>query len=101
MIPKLNNLEREIDYLLGWYLIKRKYIIGVVLTVIGIFVLTIKIIMLRDFFPHYIHYHHGIIVYNGPLIRLYVGIIMGCIGSSLLLIGLPLLIIYTKKRNRL
>jgi len=97
----LNGLEREIDQLLGWYLIKRKYVSGLVLTVIGTFILIIKLIMLRDFFPNYIAYHHDIIVYNGPLIRLYVGIIMGNIGVFLLLIGLPFFIINSKKKKNL
>jgi len=97
----LNELEREIESLLGWYGIKRKYISGLVLTVIGAFILIAKIIVLQNFFPHYIHYHHSVIVYNGSLIRLYVGITMGCIGGLLLLIGLPVLTIYNKQKNRL
>jgi hypothetical protein len=97
----MNNLEREIDQLLGWYFIRRKYISGLVLTVTGMFVVIIKIVMLRDFFPNYVLYHLDILVYNGPLIRLYIGIIMGCIGSSLLLIGLPFLIINSMKKKNL
>ena len=98
---KLNDLEREIEYLLGWYGIKRKYNTGLVLTVIGTFTLIVKIILLQNIFPYGIIYHHDIIVYNGTLIRLYVGIGMGSIGGLFLLIGLPLLIFYTMKRNKL
>ncbi|GAH33248.1 unnamed protein product [marine sediment metagenome] len=98
---KLNDLEREIDQLLGWYSIKRKYISGLVLTVIGTFVLIVDLIVLRYIIPGGIVYHYNVIVYNGPLIRLYVGIIMGGIGGLLLLIGLPLLIINTKKKKSL
>jgi len=97
----LNDLESEVEYLLGWYAIKRKYISGLALTVIGTVILIVKIILLQNIFPHGIVYHHEVIVYNGTLIKLYVGIIMGSIGGFLLLIGLPLLIIYTKKKNRL
>jgi len=98
---KLNDLEREIDQLLGWYSIKRKYISGLVLTVIGTFVLIVDLIGLLYIFPGGIVYHYNVIVYNGPLIRVYVGIIMGGIGGLLLLIGLPLLIINTKKKKKL
>ncbi len=97
----MNDLEREIDQLLGWYSIKRKYISGLVLTVIGTFVLIVDLIGLLYIFPDQIVYHYNVIVYNGPLIRLYVGIIMGGIGGLLLLIGLPLLIINTKKKKSL
>jgi len=97
---KLNDLER-INQLLGWYSIKRKYISGLVLTVIGTFVLIVDLIGLLYIFPGGIVYHYNVIVYNGPLIRLYVGIIMGGIGGLLLLIGLPLLIINTKKKRKL
>lgn len=97
----LNDLESEVEYILGWYAIKRKYISGLALTVIGTVILIVKIILLQNIFPHGIVYHHEVIVYNGTLIKLYVGIIMGSIGGIFLLIGLPLLIIYTKKRNRL
>ncbi|MHA2283094.1 MAG: hypothetical protein ACXAC5_19810 [Promethearchaeota archaeon] len=97
----MNELEREIEYLIGWYGIKRKYNFGIAFTVIGILIVIIKLILLREFFPNYIAYHHDILVYNGPSIRLYIGIIMGSMGSSFLMIGLPLLIIYTKKKNRL
>jgi len=96
----LNDLER-INQLLGWYSIKRKYISGLVLTVIGTFVLIVDLIGLLYIFPGGIVYHYNVIVYNGPLIRLYVGIIMGGIGGLLLLIGLPLLIINTKKKKKL
>jgi len=96
----LNDLER-INQLLGWYSIKRKYISGLVLTVIGTFVLIVDLIGLLYIFPDQIVYHYNVIVYNGPLIRLYVGIIMGGIGGLLLLIGLPLLIINTKKKKSL
>ncbi|NVM34219.1 MAG: hypothetical protein HWN81_01405 [Candidatus Lokiarchaeota archaeon] len=97
----MNELERELDLLLGWYFIKKKYIIGLVLTIIGIFILIVKLILLRNFFPNYIAYHHDIIVYNGPMIRLYIGIIMGSIGGSLLLIGLPFFIINSRKKKNL
>jgi len=97
----LNDLEREIDQLLGWYSIKRKYISGLVLTVIGTVVLIVKLIMLFYLFPDYIAYYHSVIVYNGNLIRSYVGITLGGIGGFLLLIGLPILIIYTKKKKKL
>ncbi|MFX1326085.1 MAG: hypothetical protein ACFE8N_14130 [Promethearchaeota archaeon] len=97
----MNDLERELDYLIGWHLIKRKYFFGLVLTLSGSLVLIIKLILLREFFPNYISYHQDMIVYNGPLIRLYIGTIMGSIGLSLLLIGLPILINYTKKKKAL
>ncbi|MFX1454606.1 MAG: hypothetical protein ACFFDB_04465 [Promethearchaeota archaeon] len=97
----MNDLERELDYLIGWHLIKRKYYIGLVLTLIGSLVLIIKLILLREFFPSDISYHQHIITYNGPLIRWYIGTIMGSIGISLLLIGLPILINYTKKKKDL
>ena len=96
----MNDLER-INQLLGWYSIKRKYISGLVLTVIGTFVLIVDLIGLLYIFPRGIVYHYNVIVYNGPLIRLYVGIIMGGIGGLLLLIGLPLLIINTKEKKKL
>ena len=98
---KLNDLESEIEYLLGWYGIKRKYNFGLILTVIGTFTLIVKIILLQNIFPYGIIYHHDIIVYDGTMIRLYVGIVMGSIGGLLLLIGLPFLIIYTRKKNKL
>jgi len=97
----LNDLEREIDQLLGWYRIKKKYISGLVLTVVGIFVLIVDLIVLFYLFPDQIVYHYNILVYNGASIRLYVGITMGGIGGLLLLIGLPLLIINTKKKKKL
>jgi len=97
----LNALEREIEQLLGWYAIKRKYYSGLVLTVIGTFVLIVKIVILQIFFPNYIAYGQSVIVYNGTLMRLCVGIIMGSIGGLLLLLGLSLLILYTKKRKKL
>jgi len=96
----LNDLER-INQLLGWSSIKRKYISGLVLTVIGTFVLIVDLIGLLYIFPGGIVYHYNVIVYNGPLIRFYVGIIMGGIGGLLLLIGLPLLVINTKKKKKL
>ena len=101
MVLKLNDLEREIDQLLGWYVIKRKYVSGLVLTVIGTIVLIVDLIVLLYPFPDQIIYHYNVIVYNGALIRLYVGIIMGGIGGLLLLIGLPLLIISIKKKKKL
>jgi hypothetical protein len=97
----LNDLESEIDFLLSWNEIKRKYLSGLVLTGTGIFVFIVKLILLQNFFPNYIVYHQSVIVYNGTLIRLYVGVTMGGLGGLLLLIGLPLLIIYSKKRNKL
>jgi len=97
----LNNSESEIEYLLGWYGIKRKYYFGLALTVIGTFILLVKIVLLQHFIPYGVAYHHDVLVYNGDLIRMYVGYIMGIIGGVLLLIGLPLFIIYTKKRNKL
>jgi len=97
----LNNSESEIEYLLGWYGIKRKYYFGLALTVIGTVILLVKIVLLQHFIPYGVSYHHDVIVYNGDLIRMYVGYIMGIIGGVLLLIGLPLFIIYTKKRNKL
>ena len=95
------NETEKINQLLGWYSIKRKYISGLVLTVIGIFVLIVDLIVLLYLFPDHIVYHYNVIVYNGALIRLYVGITMGGIGGLLLLIGLPLLIINTKKKKKL
>ncbi|MFX1567361.1 MAG: hypothetical protein ACFFCV_03235 [Promethearchaeota archaeon] len=74
---------------------------GLVLTITGIFLVVIKVILLRNFFPNYIAYEQDEIVYNGPLIRLYIGIIMGSISSSLLLIGLPFFIIYRRKKKKL
>ncbi|MBY8990688.1 MAG: hypothetical protein KGD58_08050 [Candidatus Lokiarchaeota archaeon] len=97
----MNDLEREIDQLLGWYGIKRKYVSGLCLTVAGIFVFIVKLILLYSLLPNYIAYDHGVLIYNGTMIRFYVGIIMGCIGGLLLLIGLPLLIINTKKKKKL
>jgi len=97
----LNDLESEVEYLLGWYGLKKKYYLGLTLTLVGTVILIIKIILLQNIFPHGIVYQHEVIVYNGTLIKLYVGITMGSIGGIYLLIGLPLLIIYTKKRNRL
>jgi len=101
MKMKMKELESEIEYLLGWYGIKRNYNFGLALTVIGTVIMLVKIVLLQNIFPYGIVYHHDVIVYNGDLIRLYIGITMGSIGGLLLLIGLPLLIIYTKKKNRL
>ena len=100
---KLNDLEREIEQLLGWYGIMRKYISGLVLTVIGTLVLIVDLIVLLYPFPDKIVYHYNVLVYNGELIRLirlYVGIAMGGIGGLLLLIGLPLLIFNAKKKKK-
>ena len=97
---KLNDLEKEIEYLLGWYGIKRKYISGIALTVIGIVFLIVGFILLFYLIPG-LYYYYNILVYKGPIIRLYVGITMGGIGGLLLLIGLPLLIINTKKKKKL
>ncbi|MFX1427146.1 MAG: hypothetical protein ACFFBE_11895 [Promethearchaeota archaeon] len=97
----MKDLEKEIDQLIGWYFIKRKYTSGLVLTLIGSFVLIIKVILLLEFFPNYIAYSQDIIVYNGPLVRLYIGFIMGIIGTFLLLIGLPFFIINIKKKKNL
>jgi len=96
----LNDLEK-INRFLGWYSIKRKYISGLVLTVVGTIILIVDLIGLLYIFPDQIVYHYNVIVYNGPLIRLYVGIILGGIGGLLLLIGLSLLIINTKKKKKL
>ena len=90
-----------IDQLLGWYDIKRKYISGIILMIIGTFILIIGLIVLFYFFPNQIVYHYNVIVYNGPLIRLYVKITIGGIGGLLLLVGLPLLIINTIKKKKL
>ena len=97
----MNELDREIDQLLGWYGIKRKYVSGLCLTVAGIFVFIVKLILLYFLLPNYIAYDHGVIVYNGTMIRFYVSLIMGCIGGFFLLIGLPLLIYYNKMRIKL
>ncbi len=100
LILKLNDLEKEIEYLLGWYGIKRKYISGIVLTVIGIIVLIIDFIFLFYLIPG-LYYYYTYQVYNGPIIRLYVVITMGCIGGLLLLIGVPYLISTTIKKKQL
>ncbi|MFX0105780.1 MAG: hypothetical protein ACFE75_09835 [Candidatus Hodarchaeota archaeon] len=97
----MNELEKDLDFLLGWYFIRKKYIFGLVLTVTGMFLVIIKVILLRNFFPNYIAYEQNEIVYNGPLIRLYIGIIMGSISGSLLLIGVPFFIIYRRKKKNL
>ena len=97
----MNELDRDLDYLLGWYFIRKKYIFGLVLTIIGISLVVVKVILLRNFFPNQIAYEYDEIVYNGPLIRLYIGSIMGSIASSLLLIGLPFFIIYSRKKKNL
>lgn len=97
----MNELERDLDYLLGWYFIRKKYIFGLVLTIIGISLVIVKVILLRNFIPNYIAYEYDEIVYNGPLIRLYIGVIMGSIAGSLLLIGLPFFIIYGRKKKKL
>ncbi|MFW9877577.1 MAG: hypothetical protein ACFFG0_31205, partial [Candidatus Thorarchaeota archaeon] len=101
LILKLNDLEREIDQLLDWYAIKRKYIFGLVLTVIGTSILIIDLILLIYPSPDRTVYHYNVLIYNGALIRLYVGITMGCLGGLLLLIGLPILIFTTKKKKKL
>ncbi|MHA2088253.1 MAG: hypothetical protein ACW972_08245 [Promethearchaeota archaeon] len=97
----MTELDRKIEYLIGWYGIKRKYILGLALKVIGILIVIIKLILLRNFFPYYIAYQDDILVYNGPLIRLYVAIVMGSIGSSLFLVGLPIYIVNNKKKKNL
>ena len=97
----MNELERDLDELIGWYLIRKKYIFGLVLTIIGIFLVIIKVILFRYFFPNYIAYEQNEIVYNGPVIRLYIGIIMGSISGASLLIGLPFFIIYRRKKKNL
>jgi len=96
----LNDLEKEIEYLLDWHGVKRKYISGIVLTGIGIVVLIVDFILLFSLIPG-LYYYYNILVYNGPIIRLYVGITMGGIGGFLLLIGVPLLINTTIKKKQL
>lgn len=95
----MNDSVREIEYLIGWYGIKRKYYSGLALVVIGTIILIINLILLYLILPYGILYHHSIIIYNGSLIRYYVGITMGSIGSILLLIGLPLLITSLMKKT--
>ncbi|MFX1280707.1 MAG: hypothetical protein ACFFA3_15130 [Promethearchaeota archaeon] len=97
----MKDLEKEIDQVIGWYFIKRKYTSGLVLIITGSLVLIIEVIMLVEFFPNYIVYDQDLIVYNGPLVRLYIELIMGSIGIILLLIGLPIFIIYNKKKKNL
>jgi hypothetical protein len=97
----LNELERDLDYLIGWYSIRKKYIFGLVLTIIGILILIIKLVLLRHVFPNNVAYEYNEIVYNRPLISFYIAVIMGSIASSLLLIGLSFLIIYNKIKKNL
>ena len=97
----MNDLEEEIEYLLGWYAIKRKYFAGIVLMVIGIVVLLVDLLVLSYLIPNRIVYSQNRIIYDGDLIRLYVGITMGGIGGLLLLMGLPLLFITIKKKKKL
>jgi len=97
----LNDLEEEIEYLLGWYAIKRKYFAGIVLMVIGIVVLLVDLLVLSYLIPNRIVYSQNRIIYDGDLIRLYVGITMGGIGGLFLLMGLPLLFITIKKKKKL
>lgn len=96
----MHDLEK-IDQLLGWYAIKRKYLSGIIFTIIGTFTLIVGLIVLFYCFPDQIVYHYNVMVYNGPLIRLYVKITMFGIGGLLLFIGLPLLIINTIKKKKL
>jgi len=86
--------------LIGWDNINRKYISGLILTVIATIVLIADLIALV-IIPGDIIYHYSVLVYNGPFIRLCVGITMGGIVGLLLLIGLPLLIINTLKKKKL
>ncbi len=95
------NDSEKIDQLLGWYGIKRKYISGIILTIIGTFTLTVGLIVVYYLFPDGIIYHYHVIVYNGPLIKLYVEFTMLSIGGLLFLIGSPLLIINTIKKKKL
>jgi hypothetical protein len=97
----LNDLELEINQLLSWYGIKRKYISGVVLTVIGLFFLIAGLIVLFYPFPDQLIYHYDVLIYNGALIRVYGVVGITIAGGLLLLIGLPLLIINTKKKKQL
>ncbi|HDZ16936.1 hypothetical protein LCGC14_0907100 [marine sediment metagenome] len=97
----MNDLEEEIEYLLGWYAIKRKYFAGIVLMVIGIVVLLVDLLVLSYLIPNRIVYSQNRIIYDGDLIRLYVGITMGGIGGLFLLMGLPLLFITIKKKKKL
>jgi hypothetical protein len=61
----------------------------------------IKVILLRNVFPNNIAYGNDEIMYNGPLISLYIGVIMGSIAGSFLLVGLPFFIIYNRKKKNL
>ncbi|MFW9970934.1 MAG: hypothetical protein ACFFDF_12120 [Candidatus Odinarchaeota archaeon] len=96
----MNDLER-LNQLLDWYAIKRKYISGIILTMIGVFTLIIGLIVLFFLFPDQVIYHYNVIIYNGPFIRLCLEITITSIGGLLLLIGMPLFIINTIKRNKL
>ena len=98
---KLNNLEKEIEYLLGWHAIKRKYFSGITLTIIGLVVLLADLLVVSFLIPNRIVYSQNRIIYDGYLIKLYVGITMGGIGGFLLLIGAPLLINTTIKKKQL
>ena len=98
---KLNDLEEEIEYLLGFYAINRKYFAGIVLTVIGIVVLLVDLLVISFLIPNQIVYRQNRIIYDGNIIKLYVGITMGGIGGLLLLTGLPLLFITIKKKKKL
>ena len=97
----MNDLEEEIEYLLGWYAIKRKYFAGIVLTVIGIVVLLVDLLVISFLIPNQIVYRQNRIIYDGNIIKSYVGITMGGIGGLLLLMGLPLLFITIKKKKKL
>ena len=98
---KMNNLERENEYFLRWHLIKRKRNSGLALTIIGAFSVIIKLILLLQVLPYGILYHYDVIVYNGTMVRMYVGITMGSIAGFSLLIGLYLLILYNLQRRKL
>lgn len=97
----LNDLEEEIEYLLGWNAIKRKYFSGIILTVIGLFVLFADLLVVSFLIPNRIVYSQNRIIYDGHLIKLFVGITMGGIGGLILLIGVPLLSITIKKKKKL
>ena len=60
----MNGIDKKIEQSLGWYSIKRKYISGLILTVIGIFVLIVDLIALVYIIPGHIVYNYNVIVYN-------------------------------------
>ncbi len=88
------------NHLLGWHSIKRKYISGIIVAIIGIFILIVGSIVLYYLFPDHIVYHYNVIIYNGPFFRLCLEIIVVSVGGLLLLIGLTLFIINTIKKQK-